>query len=135
MAPASAAASPGGTSQPVNPALSLPGDNGLRQRPDIRHDDGTSHGLRLDAGAAESLRHERGHERDIGREKGSRHVVAMADQPHLVFKPMAPDQSDQFLAIGCSGRIAGENDHRVVERALSVASAAASIDRGAPSAP
>ena len=43
----------------------------------------------------------------------------MTDEPHFVAEAMARDEADQLLAIGvASGRIAGEDDHRVVKRAF-----------------
>ena len=45
----------------------------------------------------------------------------MTDEPHLVAEAMARDEADQLLAIGvASGRIAGEDDHRIVECALRI---------------
>ena len=44
---------------------------------------------------------------------------AMADQPHFVREPVTGDERDQLLAIGrFARRVAGEDDHRVIERAL-----------------
>ena len=44
----------------------------------------------------------------------------MADQAHLVVKPVARDQGGEVIAIGgLAGRIAGENDDGAVERAFS----------------
>ncbi len=57
----------------------------------------------------------------MGGEKGRRHVVAMADEQHLLLQTLPGDEVDQLLAIGRLSRgIAGEHDHGAVERPLAV---------------
>ena len=130
MAPASAAASPGLISQPV-----LPGST-VSCCPAVigGGDDRPAHGLRLDGGSPESLRLERRRKRDVGRQIGRRHVVAMADQPHLLVKAGLGDGGFEFVAIAAAALVvAGQNDEEARPSApIAFSRAAASIARAWP---
>ena len=95
-------------------------DDRLRQRAEVWHDNGTAHGLCLDAGAPEGLRHRRGCHRDMRCEIGARHLTTMTNERHLATKTTALDKTGELVAIGIARSVSGEDEDRIVERALGI---------------
>ena len=96
----------------------------LRRGADVGGDDRRRHDLRFRGGAPEGFRLDRGDDGDVRGAEGGGHVVLVADDAHALIEPGRMDLRCQRRPVGAAPlRVAGEDEHRVVEAGRCASSA------------